>query len=162
MIPTEDLLAPGRALESLVRRAARGNRAAWQLLMRHAPRVIDAESRWLYPALLHRRPGGAHRAHQLPFAGEHEQMLELFEHLAHSPAGRLDPMFRAAEWMLLRHARSEREWLEAAIAAHRPRDDPAFARFAAHCRPVLDDLARLSAGMLPESGAVREPLRRTG
>ncbi len=33
MTPIDDLLAPGRALESLMRRAARGNRAAWALLV---------------------------------------------------------------------------------------------------------------------------------
>ncbi len=148
MTPIDDLLAPGRALESLMRRAARGNRAAWALLVEHAPRVIDAERRWLYPALLHRRPGGATRAALMPFDGEHDQLLELLERFAHAPApvpGRADPGMRAIEWLMLRHARSERRWLERAIAEHRPRDDPAFARFAARCRPVVDAVARLAA-----------------
>ncbi len=145
MTQIESLLAPGRALESLMRRAASGNRAAWVLLLEHAPRVIDAERRWLYPALLHRRPGGAHRAALMPFDGEHEQMLELIEHLARVPSGRADPMFRAMEWLMLRHARSERRWLERAIVEHPRHDDPALARFAARCRPVVDALARLAA-----------------
>jgi hypothetical protein len=127
-----------------MRRAARGNRAAWALLLEHAPRVIDAERRWLYPALLHRRPGGAHRAALMPFDGEHEQMLELLEHLARSPARRTDPMFRAMEWLMLRHARSERRWLERALAEPRVRADPALARFATRCRPVVDAVARLA------------------
>jgi hypothetical protein len=149
MVPTDDVLAPGRALESLVRRAARGNRAAWRLLMRHGPRFIEAECRWLYPALLHRSPGGAHRAQTIPFAGEHEQMLELFELLARSPAERLDPMFRAAHWLVLRHSREERRWLEELLAARRPRDDAALRRFVAHCRPLVEGLRRLSAGLEP-------------
>jgi hypothetical protein len=145
MTPIDELLAPGRALESLMRRAASGNRIAWRLLLEHAPGVIAAERRWLYPALLHRRPGGAHRTALMPFDGEHEQMLELLERLAHAPpAGRSDPMFRAMEWLVLRHARSERRWLERALAEHRPRDDPALARFAARCRPVVEAVARLA------------------
>jgi hypothetical protein len=155
----DPFLAPGRALESLMRRAASGNRTAWALFLEHAPAVIDAERRWLYPALLHRRPGGAHRAWLLPFDGEHEQMLELLEHLARVPAARCDPMFRAMEWLTLRHARSERRWLERAIAEHRPHDDPALARFAARCRPAVEAVARLAkAGASGE--AVRIAARR--
>jgi hypothetical protein len=54
------LLTKG-AFESILRRAARGHRLAWRLLIDHTPTLIEAESRWLFPALLRRRPGGARR-----------------------------------------------------------------------------------------------------
>ena len=150
MTTIDDLLAPGRALESLVRRAAHGHRLAWRLLLRHTPDVIRAETRWLYPALLHRRPGGAQRSLLLPFHGDHEQLLELVEQLSRSPNGRADPMFRAMQWLLLRHTRAERQWLVQAVAVQGPRDESGFARFVARCRPLLDDCARLG---LPDTQA---------
>jgi hypothetical protein len=153
-MPTvEDIVAPGRALESLLRRAARGHRPAWRLLLAHAPIVIEAESRWLYPALLHRRPDGARRAWLLPFAAEHEQILEVLEHLKHSAAGRADPMFRGAQWLMLRHARSEREWLVKALSDHRKLDDPALRRFVQRCRPLVDAVGALGSGSAGSAGS---------
>lgn len=167
MIPIEDLLAPGRAIESLARRAARGNRAAWRLLAEHLPKVIDAERRWLYPALLHRRPGGANRSALLPFDGEHDHMLELVEHVAretsgtrvgpHASGGPTGAMGRALEALLLRHTRHERRWLETTLASHRPQDESALARFVARCKPVVDDVARLAVA--PCVAPHRRPIR---
>ncbi|RPH45451.1 MAG: hypothetical protein EHM87_06315 [Burkholderiales bacterium] len=154
MAPTiEAILAPHLALESLVRRAAHGSRPALRLLIDHGPRVIEAEGRWLYPALLHRLPGGAQRVQMLPFTAEHEQMLELIGHVAAGGSGLSDPMFLALQWLVLRHGRAERRWLEAAIAADRPRDDTALRRFVVHCRPLLDDMERLARQGVPTRAA---------
>jgi hypothetical protein len=147
----EDILAPGRALEAILRRAARGHRLAWRALIDHTPTLIDAETRWLFPALLNRRPGGARRAWLLPFAADHEQMLELLEHLARTPARRADPMFRGAQWLMLRHARDERAWLQRALAEHRALDDAPFARFVAHCRPLVEAAHALGTIAVPTS-----------
>lgn len=147
MDTTHDLLAPGRALEALARRAARGHRPSWKLLLEQLPQVIEAESRWLYPALLHRQPGGARRALLMPLTGEHEQMLDLIETLASRPAARNDPMVRALQTLLLLHVRSEREWLEHAIRSHpHPlRQETAIARYLAQCAPLLERTRRVTA-----------------
>jgi hypothetical protein len=144
MTPIESILAPGRALESLARRAGRGHRPAWQLLLRHLPLVVGAENRWLFPALLHGHAGGARRALLLPFGGEHEQMLDLLEHLARVPVPHRDPMFVAAQSLMLRHARTERRFVEAALAGAARPDASRLARFVERCRPLLDDYARLA------------------
>jgi hypothetical protein len=156
----EDILAPGRAFESLLRRASRGHRQAWRLLIDCTPSLIDAESRWLYPALLHRRPGGARHAWLLPFASEHEQMLELLEHLARSPSGRADPMFRGAQWLMLRHARSERDWLAQTLERRSRLDDTALERFVLRCRPIVE--AACGLGGLGGMGGAAGPSARLG
>lgn len=143
-VTLEDLLAPGRALESLTRRSAHGHRPALRLLLEHAPAVIEAEERWIYPALLRRRPGGVRRSWLLPHAGEHEQILELLGHLSRGGSPRLDPMLRAAQWLLLRHARSERAWFEAVLSVPRPRlEDRAFTRFVTACHPLVATMRAL-------------------
>jgi len=141
----DEILDPGRSLETLVRRAARGHRPAWRLVHEHAPGVIRAEDRWLYPTLLHGRPGGAGRAWLLPLGGEHEQMLELLEQIGAGPPGRLDPMFIAFQSLLLVHLRSERRWLESAWREHPAPDALALARFVAACRPLVAQTRRLRA-----------------
>lgn len=140
MITSDELLAPGRALESLARRAAHGHRPAWKLLLDHLPRVIDAESRWLYPALLHRHPGGARHALTMPLTGEHEQMLDMIEVLASGSVIRSDPMVRALQSTLLLHTRGERAWLARALRAH-PHPlhaDTAFGRYLARCAGLME------------------------
>jgi hypothetical protein len=134
-----DLLLPCRTLESLARRAARGHRASWSQLLRHLPRIIEAEHRWLYPALLHRHPGGARRVLTMPLTGEHEQMLDMIETLASRTAPPHNPMARALQATLLQHARSERTWLERVLRSHPVplRTDTALARYVAHCAPML-------------------------
>jgi len=154
MVPIDDILAPGRALEALARRAARGQRPAMRVLIAHLPAVLEAEDRWLFPALLRRRPGGARRAWQMSFDAEHEHLLDLLARLAHGPLGRSDALFRAVHTLLLRHVREERAWLAAAHAAHDRLDDPAFARYVAHCRPLLEAFAALDARRGAESAQI--------
>jgi hypothetical protein len=139
----DDILEPGRALETLVRRAARGNRPAWRLVQEHTPRIIMAENRWLFPTLLHRQPGGAGRAWLLPLGGEHEQIVELLDQVGPTPAGRLEPMFVAAQSLLLAHLRSERGWLASVLPRSRIQDDTALGRFVAACRPLVAHTHRL-------------------
>ena len=145
MVTIDDILAPGRALELLSRRAARGHRPALRLLLRCAPVVLEAEERWLHPVVMKARPGGAGGAWRMSHDGEHEQMLELVARVARGPTGRADAMFRALHGLLLRHLREEREWLVATIAQHGAADEQAFARYVAQCRPVLAAVAALGA-----------------
>jgi hypothetical protein len=150
----DDILAPGRAFEALLRRASRGHRQAWQRLLQCTPLLIDAESRWLYPALLHRQPGGARHAWLLPFSSEHEQILELIDYLAHSPSGRADPMCRSAQSLMLRHIRSERQWMAQALRGHLRLDDSALERFVMRCRPLVDAARELGALASPTGPAI--------
>lgn len=147
MIDLERLLAPGRALDALVRRVARGDHAAWRLLTGHAPGVIDAETRWLHPALLRRLPGSPAHAHLLPFGGDHEHVLEWLERLSASRCGGTSPMFRGLQWLMLGHGRAERRWVERAWRQAGPalHADPALQRFVDRCQPLVEAVAATSA-----------------
>jgi hypothetical protein len=133
----EDVLAPGRIMESLARRAARGHKPAQKMLLEFVPALCDAEDRYLYPELLKHRAPGAQHAWLLPFGGEHEQMLHLIEQIGEAPAMRNDPMLRALQWLVLRHVRAEREWLQDALGGEPLPDDAKLGRFVEQIRPLL-------------------------
>jgi hypothetical protein len=134
----EDVLAPGRAMESLARRAARGHKPAQKMLLELVPALCDAEDRYLYPELLKHRAPGVQHAWLLPFGGEHEQMLHLIEQIGEAPATmRNDPMLRALQWLVLRHARAERQWLEDALAREPLPADSKVGRFVEQTRTLL-------------------------
>jgi hypothetical protein len=144
----EDILAPGRVLESLMRRAARGHRPSLRTLMELTPAICAAEDRFLYPELLKAGGTGAQRAWLLPFASEHEQMHQLVEQLGRaSPAPkRDDPMFRALQWLVARHTRAEREWLQEAVTRQPLPDVGRLDRFVEQTRPLVDRALQTMAG----------------
>jgi hypothetical protein len=149
-IMIEAILEPSRVLESLTRRAARGHRPAHRMLLALTPAFCEAEDRLLYPELLKSRTSGAQRAWLLPFGGEHEQMLQIVEQLNRAPAAaRDDPMFRALQWLVVRHARAEREWLQDALTRQPSPDPGRLARFVEQTRPLLDRARSVMEGSLP-------------
>lgn len=123
------------------------------MLLAFAPALCDAEDRYLYPALLKHRAPGLQRAWLLPFSGEHEQMLHLIEQVEQSPASvRSDPMFRALQWLAIRHARAEREWVQDALTRRPLADDARLERFVEQTRPLL---ARARDAMAAPTGSER-------
>jgi hypothetical protein len=150
----EDILAPGRALESLMRRAARGHKPSYRLLLELTPALCEAEDRLLYPELLKARASGLERAWLMPFGGEHDQMLQIVEQLnVAPPSSREDPMFRALQWLVARHVRAEREWLQDALTREPLPDGRKLARYVEHTRPMVERVQKTTGRPSPESSS---------
>lgn len=152
----EEILAPGRSLEALVRRAARGHKPSHRMLLELTPALCDAEDRLLFPELLKMRASGLERAWLLPFGGEHEQMLQIVEQLNAAPtAARDDPMFRAMQWLVARHVRAEREWLLDALTCQPLPDEHRLERFVEQTRPLIERAQRVMDGQRPAEDGPR-------
>jgi hypothetical protein len=131
------LLEPGRVMESLMRRAARGHKPAKRLLLEITPALCDAEDRLLYPELLKLRFPGVDAAWQLPFDCEHEQIAQLIDQLRATSAARDDGLFRALQWLVIQHLREEREWLREALSQDPPPDPARLERYLEQTRPLV-------------------------
>lgn len=139
MNPVDELFAPGREIEALLRSSLKGNHTAAHVLAERMPRVLDAEDRWLLNPL--RNAGDAALVARIERHLEaHDRMRAVLEQLREPgmPDEQMRTLLRILDAMLAPHLRREQATLrEACDAGLLDAGDcaPRFARKAGDARP---------------------------
>ncbi len=114
----DELTAPGRELQTLLRAALKGNRGATRELIAQLPRVLAAEERWLHAELRKCEVPTMHK-HLQRHVEAHDRMRAVIEQFRDPGLSEEQgqALLRILDAMLVSHLRAERAMLATACDA---------------------------------------------